>query len=874
MAIQKEYSKGVMGVNAGGTKVGGGPSSGLQIVSALSDLVKGVAPAIDTYAKEKADRDQVEQTRRAFAGEEMSNDATVAGATAYKMVGAQKAISDAIARRAQDMTDRANSEAGPMSDEERKMYDENMYSSLQEQFRDVDGDSERMVSRFLNLKMQEAQPGILAFDQKLGQQVEQRARVETFRGHLDSLDGMPPDAIGPQIDKMASTAQALGLDKDAAFEAVKNKAKVRAGMGDPALAIALEQHPQYRDDPDIRKIRQQGEMQKLQNDADEVGRGFADLTGRIDAGQADERTVAQFVQDTRLKYGVNSLTSDKIQYLYNQVAAARNKVDKLADATAILAPLEGRERLDTFSGATPEQRKLYRDAKNEWFAQRFNAVRDDPEARVKLMMEASAYAQSTGFKIDMVQDAVEQANALLSGNFPDGKLPSNTAEALRVVAAIPPQELIVGQGYTADQVARLSALNDLSARFGLDKALAMYRDNATKPAVQLGSDKDTLTMMMDHLSTFDKRLKYGDSIDDQDRANWASEMMPIFKSVRSGFVNDKQAMKIAFETVAGRKTRLGNQAFIDLSPKQLGEAGFNSTTFSESVEDYIKTNAESWIKEDPSIGEIKFDRTIQFRVDGSLVQPLKDGMPIGSPVLMADLKRRHDNLMFERSQQSSKSARYQNAGRFKMGTMGPQAGMVIGLPGQQQVYVDSGDGRPGFKNLPDGTDPIQFAEAFSVPSGGASKDIAQPEFFPKFFDALMFGETSVGEKDPKTGKIITPQDVATVKSSAGAIGPAQLMPIGAKEAYRLSGEPYSDKWKTDAEENQRLGQVLLKAKLAKYGDARLALVAYNWGPTALDRKMNELRKKGIHPSFEAVYPHLPKESKGHVKKIMKRYQGG
>lgn len=96
-------------------------------------------------------------------------------------------------------------------------------------------------------------------------------------------------------------------------------------------------------------------------------------------------------------------------------------------------------------------------------------------------------------------------------------------------------------------------------------------------------------------------------------------------------------------------------------------------------------------------------------------------------------------------------------------------------------------------------------------------------------------------------------------SPKGALGTMQVMPPTAKDPG-FGVQPAKDFSPTELE---RVGQDYFNAMLNKYGgDKRLALIAYNMGPTAADKWL----AKGADPS------RLPKETQGYVPKVLSRYQ--
>lgn len=101
-------------------------------------------------------------------------------------------------------------------------------------------------------------------------------------------------------------------------------------------------------------------------------------------------------------------------------------------------------------------------------------------------------------------------------------------------------------------------------------------------------------------------------------------------------------------------------------------------------------------------------------------------------------------------------------------------------------------------------------------------------------------------------------------SPVGARGLMQLMPGTARELERELGMPPGE---TDRnpEANRRAGQHYLQRQLTKYGDPRLALAAYNWGPGNVDRAL--ARAGG---NVDAVLASAPAETRAYVPKVLGR----
>ncbi len=93
-------------------------------------------------------------------------------------------------------------------------------------------------------------------------------------------------------------------------------------------------------------------------------------------------------------------------------------------------------------------------------------------------------------------------------------------------------------------------------------------------------------------------------------------------------------------------------------------------------------------------------------------------------------------------------------------------------------------------------------------------------------------------------------------SSVGAIGLMQVMPIVVREVkgqINLSGRP--DLY--DPAKNVHIGMHYFKYLVERFGDIKKALIAYNLGPTALDKRLSG---NGFIPQ-------------GYYQKVMKFYRG-
>lgn len=99
------------------------------------------------------------------------------------------------------------------------------------------------------------------------------------------------------------------------------------------------------------------------------------------------------------------------------------------------------------------------------------------------------------------------------------------------------------------------------------------------------------------------------------------------------------------------------------------------------------------------------------------------------------------------------------------------------------------------------------------------------------------------------------------KSSAGALGLMQVMPATFKEVAGKLGIKNPDP--LNPEHNVAVGERYINDMVGQFGDLKLALAAYNWGPGNVRKALNTHGK-----SFENIYPYLPRETKQYVTKVI------
>ncbi|NBW13305.1 MAG: lytic transglycosylase domain-containing protein [Caulobacteraceae bacterium] len=93
-------------------------------------------------------------------------------------------------------------------------------------------------------------------------------------------------------------------------------------------------------------------------------------------------------------------------------------------------------------------------------------------------------------------------------------------------------------------------------------------------------------------------------------------------------------------------------------------------------------------------------------------------------------------------------------------------------------------------------------------------------------------------------------------SPKGAAGLMQLMPGTAKDLG------VTDRF--DPQQNVEGGSKYLQQQLAKFGDSKLALAAYNWGPDNVSKAIKRLEAQDIAPTWDNIKKSAPTETKQYV----------
>ena len=123
--------------------------------------------------------------------------------------------------------------------------------------------------------------------------------------------------------------------------------------------------------------------------------------------------------------------------------------------------------------------------------------------------------------------------------------------------------------------------------------------------------------------------------------------------------------------------------------------------------------------------------------------------------------------------------------------------------------------------------------------------------------------TLIAEQPPLIRAIIQTESAGKPQatSSKGAKGLMQLMPGTAKD---LGVDP------TDPAQNIEGGVRYINQMMDQFGDEKLALAAYNWGPGNLERAIARTKKEGLSPTWSNILEttYVPAETRKYVSKVI------
>ena len=140
--------------------------------------------------------------------------------------------------------------------------------------------------------------------------------------------------------------------------------------------------------------------------------------------------------------------------------------------------------------------------------------------------------------------------------------------------------------------------------------------------------------------------------------------------------------------------------------------------------------------------------------------------------------------------------------------------------------------------------------------------------FPLIYSDLIGKYSAVNALDPYLVAALMAQEstfVPDIRSSAGAVGLMQLMPMTARRYARAFKLPYSASLLRDPEANVRIGTAYLADKIKEFGGLHLALASYNAGESPVRQWMAE--RPGL-PREEFIDDIPYPETQNYIKRIL------
>ncbi len=144
--------------------------------------------------------------------------------------------------------------------------------------------------------------------------------------------------------------------------------------------------------------------------------------------------------------------------------------------------------------------------------------------------------------------------------------------------------------------------------------------------------------------------------------------------------------------------------------------------------------------------------------------------------------------------------------------------------------------------------------------------------FPDTFRALVEQSAQASNVDPNFLHALIREESRfrpAVRSSAGAVGLAQLMPSTARAMARQAGLKFSERGLVQPHKNLRLGSLYLRSLLDRFdGNVVYATAGYNAGPGAVDRWLKE--RPGLE--VDDFVEEIPfSETRNYVKRVLASY---
>lgn len=674
--------------------------------------------------------------------------------------------------------------------------------------RNPDVDQGQTISRFLTLKGQEAAASEIGFEQAIREKWEQQQNDRAAQQQVNEFAVLPQGMQADAYERLIATGKALNQSPEKMHEYMFKAATQRAEAGDDSVLNSLRQLPATSKDPRLDDIHNKYREAKAKQDAVDIGASFSHYGEALVEGQMTEQAFLDWAKRTRAQYGDKVISDDKVEGWLNKAKAAQKVRKEKADFTEAILNHDGKVPLGADSRLDPK-------AIQQAPAILSQSVRDQADQRE---------FEDEGKKAQWIT-----SSELAISEEKQIKMPA-VQNAFDVVTSIS------AANYEGGELPK-SFTSQLALVANMDpRTAAMYASDEQqgdianlKRLVDITGSPEEAIRRLQHMKNNPAPIP-----DKKDKDKYVKD------AVQTQFPSRLLDGWFGLERDLPKTQRAALTARIEQTGDLLMRSGSSPEVAYQQAAKLI--GARTTRLHSGAIMEAGEDQLIRAH-----------GFQQGEAAKLVD-QHIKDSL--------PNWIKQSGVGEFKAGevTVGYTGGMAAfrGPAGNVlgRMSIDE------MKARADGEYDKRIREAAGQNAAKAGMmegvDWSKPkkEDLTRLFDATVQTESNGN-----------PNAV----SKKGAQGLMQLMPATAPEAAKLAGVPYDASKLKDPEYNRKLGEAYLSKQLKDFGDSRLALAAYNAGPTRIRRLLGEAKAAGRPQTFASISSKLPTETRNYVAKVRNHY---
>lgn len=636
-----------------------GPSRASTLLSALQDVTGQALPLLNTELQKQIQLDKVEQTTRAYRGQEVTENATLTGQAAHKVVDANQQL-QAVNTGIVDWINNEYRMGNSPTPEQIDKYKTDQYNAVFELYPDVDDD--KTVSRFLTLKMQEAAPAILGAELTARAGWEKAQRNKSFSVQAETwLETGTAEDLQNSLPKLQAVARGLNVSPDEAQGTLVQLAITKARTGDDRLLSVFEKMPGLAGNEKLVAARDTYEKQMQMNDAVGIGNEMSLLQAQIDAGEVDRNDVMAVMQGLQRKYGTSLISDGQAKSMLDHFAERDKKSKEEREALAYLGkqgdlslkydPLVPDKVKEKIPGAWD---KTLVDTTNDR-VKRGEITAD--QGRLVILSQEAQWSERNQFKFPQLDNALQGSLNVDSKSFKGGTAPIEIRQAWDTIRGMSPatrslylsgdQQL---QFNSFDTLRRQAGMTDLQA---WDRAQYM-RDNPqrTPPTAQELKKINSVAASAFERTWTQALLQQGAATPNWQVASLKKEVLDMTNTLlRTGTSMPEAAAKTAAEIVAGNKTKAFNGTYINAPAAQLQQWGFGTQKeMDKGLELYVAQHRDT-LRAAAADNNLTA-KDVQFRAHNGMLSILdKNGTLLANPVPAASI-----NNLYKTTERASRKA--------------------------------------------------------------------------------------------------------------------------------------------------------------------------------------------------------------------------